>query len=116
MLRVQQARRTFSNGNGERRRYCVAQAAKADGSSGGPGSSQLPKAPPKEASVAFDSTALPQNFCIIEDKATVQDFAKLQLQEIKEAVQVRVRELNTCYDTHISRRLPASSVPFCPGE
>jgi hypothetical protein len=47
-------------------------------------------APAKEASVTFDSTALPQNFCIIEDKATVQDFAKLQLQEIKEGIEVSV--------------------------
>lgn len=58
----------------------------------GDGSSGQPQPPPtKEASVAFDSTALPQNFCIIEDKGTVQDFAKLQLQEIKDAVQVRKR-------------------------
>lgn len=84
---------TRSSGQQPRSRWSVVQqAAKSEGS----GAAQPPPpGPTKEASVAFDSTALPQNFCIIEDKGTVQDFAKLQLEEIQDAVVVR-KQLAIC--------------------
>lgn len=88
MLLGQPTRKTNTlsvNGQQRRSRWHVVQRAK---SGGGLDSASSQPPPTKEASVAFDSTALPQNFCIIEDKGTVQDFAKLQLQEIKDAVQV----------------------------
>lgn len=37
----------------------------------------------------MDSEALPASFCIIEDRNTVQNFAKLQLDEITSSIQVR---------------------------
>lgn len=36
-----------------------------------------------------ESVALPDNFCIIEDRSTVKDFASLQLDEIADGIQVR---------------------------
>jgi hypothetical protein len=45
---------------------------------------------PDASAPTFDSTALPASFCIIEDRSTVQDFAKLQLDEIKTGIRVRL--------------------------
>lgn len=36
-----------------------------------------------------DTVSLPENFCIIEGRTTVQDFARLGLQELKEGMNVR---------------------------
>lgn len=41
-----------------------------------------------ESRINTDSSALPETFCIIGDKATVRDFAKLQLGEISSAIEV----------------------------
>lgn len=50
--------------------------------------SELPEA---GGSANLDSTALPSSFCIIEDRTTVQDFAKLQMAEIKTGIRVSCR-------------------------
>lgn len=39
--------------------------------------------------VDTDSTALPENFCIIESRESVKDFAVLQLEEIEQNIQAR---------------------------
>lgn len=40
-------------------------------------------------SMVNESTALPDNFCIIESRDTVQDYAQLQLEEINDNIQAR---------------------------
>ena len=37
----------------------------------------------------MDSTALPENFCIIESKETVMDFADLEVDEINNNIESR---------------------------
>lgn len=49
----------------------------------------------------MDSTALPKTFCIIEDRHTVQDFAKLQLDEIRSSIQVSLPPPGICVLAHI---------------
>ena len=41
----------------------------------------------KRGSMDDDSVALPESFCIIEDRGTVADFASLQLDEISDSIQ-----------------------------
>jgi hypothetical protein len=59
------------------------------------------RAEPEEAQALgkdMDSTALPTSFCIIEDRNTVQNFAKLQLDEIKSGIQVGFAR--SCHGAH----------------
>ena len=55
----------------------------------------------------MDSAALPVSFCIIEDRSTVQNFAKLQLDEIKQSIQVRFETRQSA-----SQSIAASSHSF----
>jgi hypothetical protein len=57
-----------------------------------------------------DSTALPKTFCIIEDRHTVQDFAKLQLGEIRSSIQVSLPRLGISVLAH--RRRPHTADCF----
>lgn len=43
---------------------------------------------PEDDEIWSDTVALPDNFCIIEDRSTVKDFASLQLTEIEDGIQV----------------------------
>ncbi|CAL8463937.1 g3472 [Coccomyxa elongata] len=42
-----------------------------------------------QTSRAYDTEALPENFCIIESRESVRDFAKLQLEEISQNISAR---------------------------
>jgi len=82
-----------------------------------PAHSAAPRAAPGDQApnlsrMSDDTIALPENFCIIEDRSTVADFAHLQLDAIDESIQARL-SLHVTPATLPSR--PPHPPQSCPG-
>lgn len=81
-LRARRARRTAS-------RAAADQAGSVGGGDEGAGARSGGGLPRVSVDEWDDSVALPANYCIIESRDTVQDFAAMELQDVKNNIEVR---------------------------
>eukprot|EP00887_Chlorella_sp_A99_P000191 scaffold13.g191.t1 len=72
---------------GQRASFRRRAAGSDESAAAGGGSSSAAQQPP--STFEFDSTSLPENFCIIESQDSVKDFADLQLEEVQKNIQSR---------------------------